>query len=531
MSQVFAHTFKDFTGGLNLAADQANIEANESPRMLNVEPLAAGGFGPRKSVQKMHTTALGSQPKSIWTYENGSTKHVMVSYGTKLAYSTGGDFTDVSAITQTTGLRHSAASLIGKVYIVNGTDQAVSWDGTTGTRLTVTGFNDDLTAPAGGKFPQSRYVAVFAGRMWCAYTVESGTTYKNRIRFSHPVSVDNTKGPEDWRTNDYIDIDVGKDGDEIVGMTTVAERLIVIKRSGLYAVSGFDQNTFQVFPISNTVGACGPDAFVVDEEGLHVFNWPLGIFTLHLNGKLEYRWEKLERAIRDASIPAAYMDKISLGSSHGRLHVAVPWLTATTADHVFLYDRTVGKRGCWSFHQIDAGPMVEWAPQAVVEQLLAIDSSTGTGRGLRVQKLNQDRFAEDNYISSSLDRLCEYQTSWHDLGEPSLPKRWKRAVVLLRDRQHVRLLFSWFRNFDTTDARPFDVEIVQTSGTTLIWGTGLWGTNTWGSTLVIKDTSFKTSPPGRANAVSLYFQGPDQSLSIEWEVHSVTLKYVPKKVR
>ena len=44
----------DFTGGLNLRADQFNLEYNESPALLNVEVDPRGGVRRRDAVIKIN---------------------------------------------------------------------------------------------------------------------------------------------------------------------------------------------------------------------------------------------------------------------------------------------------------------------------------------------------------------------------------------------------------------------------------------------------------------------------------------------
>ena len=46
----------DFTGGLNLRADQFNLEDNESPDLLNVLVDPRGGIRQRDGVTKINAT-------------------------------------------------------------------------------------------------------------------------------------------------------------------------------------------------------------------------------------------------------------------------------------------------------------------------------------------------------------------------------------------------------------------------------------------------------------------------------------------
>jgi hypothetical protein len=48
----------DFTGGLNLRADQFQLAPNESPKMLNVEIDPRGGIFSRGAMRRTNATAV-----------------------------------------------------------------------------------------------------------------------------------------------------------------------------------------------------------------------------------------------------------------------------------------------------------------------------------------------------------------------------------------------------------------------------------------------------------------------------------------
>ena len=94
---------ESFVGGLNLRTDQFNLEENESPDLLNVLVDPRGGIRQRDGVDRRNTTALSADIKGIWALHTDSgTNHVMVNYGTKVAYSASANFTDITGITART---------------------------------------------------------------------------------------------------------------------------------------------------------------------------------------------------------------------------------------------------------------------------------------------------------------------------------------------------------------------------------------------------------------------------------------------
>ena len=91
---------EDFTGGLNFRSDQFNLGENESPDLLNVIVDPRGGIRMRDGVDRRNTTALSADVKGMWGfYTDGGTTHLMVNYGTKVAYSNTANFTDLTGIT------------------------------------------------------------------------------------------------------------------------------------------------------------------------------------------------------------------------------------------------------------------------------------------------------------------------------------------------------------------------------------------------------------------------------------------------
>ena len=64
MSQVLIERRDDFTGGLNLRADQFQLSNNESPDMMNVEIDPRGGLFSRGAFREINDTAVSG----TWIY-------------------------------------------------------------------------------------------------------------------------------------------------------------------------------------------------------------------------------------------------------------------------------------------------------------------------------------------------------------------------------------------------------------------------------------------------------------------------------
>jgi len=60
--------------------------------------------------------------------------------------------------------------------------------------------------------------------MWWADTVEGGTRFRSRVRFSHPLQ------PRDFADADFFDIDPDDQSDQITALVPFKDHLLVFKR-------------------------------------------------------------------------------------------------------------------------------------------------------------------------------------------------------------------------------------------------------------------------------------------------------------
>jgi hypothetical protein len=212
----------DFRGGVNYNADAFQLGPNQVSDALNVDFDPNGGFTRRDPVTVINSSGI-TAAKNIWSFitSNAGTKQIIVQDGNDAAYSTGANFTNINPdALATTGTMY-AATANDKNYIMRNAERAAfTWNGTASAVLTDAhgAYNDNLAAPAGGKMPLAKYISFHRNYLFVANTNESGTARTSRIRFSHPFSdLTGTKGAEDWRTNDWIEVSPG-DGDQITGI-------------------------------------------------------------------------------------------------------------------------------------------------------------------------------------------------------------------------------------------------------------------------------------------------------------------------
>ena len=390
--QIEAHT--DFTGGLNLRASPFELAPNESPDMNNVDIDPLGGFGQRTGVIALNKRSLINAPTAMWSYfTTGGTQQLMVQSSTstanQLAYTAGAvtagaEFTYVTPDANACTGKMRAATFKDKCFIQRNAEQVpISWNGSAATALGVS-FNDTLGtgADAHTNMPQAKVIAVHMGYVWVANTKESGTNYKSRLRWSH------ANYPNDWRTADYIDIDIGHDGDEITALVPFGDRLLVFKNNSIHAVYGWDYSSFSVQPVSQTVGCPSQDAVVSTEFGVYFFSWPDGVMC-YTGAGIDWCFRRLQPLITNGTITSTStaIGNITLGYVNRRVWLGLPTSSSSTPNVTYVLDPMLASRvknhrnkwteGGWMKYSFGVGPMEIYDPPGTGTMMLACHPTLG----------------------------------------------------------------------------------------------------------------------------------------------------------
>jgi hypothetical protein len=349
------------------------------------------------------------------------------------------------------------------------------------------------------------------------------------VRFSHP------NYPEDWATNHYIDIDVGRDGAQITGLAPVGDRLLVFTEVAVYAITGYDANTFQQFEVSRYCGAVSQEAIAITEYGVYFFSWPDGVF-LYTGEKPRWIFRNLQTITQDGSIPSTYQGTICLGWLRRRLWVSVPWNSSATPTRVFVLDPAIANKkdspGSWMAYSLAVGPMVTWRKPAADPIHLACHPTAK-----RVIKLHQSAHTDDIGTGDTAFESY-YRTRWFDVNSSAVFKRWKRPEIILDAEEDVTLNVEAYHDYNPTIVRRASTLVLDVSTNALVWDDGShaatmkWDDNVWGADLTGSTAQQvkRVATLGRARAISLKFTLITPTTA-HWAINAINLKYVPKKVR
>jgi len=537
----------DFTGGLNLRADQFSLALNESPDLLNVDVDPRGGVSRRDAVDVINPTAVGGHILSLFAHSDSSNNQVLVSAvsgsNSTLHYAANasGNFAAVQssagAVTMAGLQRSQAVTFNDTTYIVNGSlfdtsYSAVAWTGSNNAARKT----PDIDA-SDGHFPCARYVAAWAEYVWAAYTLESGTTHRNRVRFSK------VNDAENWTATDYIDIDIGEDGDHITGILPNADRLLVFKQNSVYAIYGFSRDSFEVRNITRTAGCRDGVDPVAGTPGVFFWYGEDGIFLLTYD-QMVWAFERLKPALDDGSLTLSaapsmmWFDEKLWVSADFQSGDNLAGSAQTNRRNTFMWDPSLGTGGAWTRYDINARSLLAYRPSGAQHLGLAVTSDvSGTAAFTRVAKVNVDADRDDYTGSGDAADLEEiqsfYQTGWFIGNRPTFPKRWgKTRTVMLADNT-VNVRMGIYKDYDLSTEAVTQTQQITGSATVARWDSAVWNNNLWeagGTTNMYK--FFRWPTAGTAKAISLRFSvSPAADNRGKWGLTSAIAMYRTRRLR
>lgn len=533
----------DFSGGLNLRADQFQLGQNESPRLLNVEIDPRGGIFSRGGMRRMNTSWGGSpfwRPRDLFHWE-GPTDYLMLTLGFDSAagdvyYSTGSNFTSLG-ITVSNTYGAGFAPWGDRLYMSTGrASSSAFWTGAAVVPITPSGAA--TWGVAVDNMPTSDSIASHAGKIFVANTREDGTDFKNRIRWSDENS------PLRWTAANYIDVEAG--GSEILGITPFNGNLVIFKSDAVFVLFGYENANFQVVEVTRKVGIANPRAYAVSERAIYFFSWPEGLFAYTGQGIVDL-FEPVRPIIASGKVNSAYASRIDVSFVNRRVWVSLPYSDAGDATQnkvAFVYDPSLNKRGdgesfstdeaftstgCWTqFQSSDGfgaacGTSYKTSSGSIYHAVAHPTSSV---------VLNVDQYATqtDNIDGTESNFATHYRTRWFDGNNYAQRKMFRRPDFVLKQAATSRdITVNVYHDYEEApgaEQRVFNLNIPAV-GNALIWGAVNWGAGNWGAPN--QGAFLKTgSNLGLANSVQMEFVGPAGK---SWGIDSFIIKYNPRRVR
>jgi hypothetical protein len=541
----------DFTGGLNYRADAYQLADNESPDLLNVDVDPRGGFSQRTGFSDYNSAAIGGigadafAPSRAFAWD-GNARQLLLSANNKVFWTEDGTFTDIGVTVNATHGAQFAPwhnSNVSYVYGSAGESNAVfKWNGTILNLLTSSGTGRwQATNAAGTHAPRCEHITTHADRVWAGYVHEwdgaAYTSYPDRIRFSQAGL------PESWRELDYIDVVGGGRG--ITSIVSFGDQLLVFKPRAVFAVLGYDEDTFQLVQLTNQAGAVSPQAVAATERNVFFFSWPQGLFTWDGSSFTDL-FTPMRPVLDSGDFNDTSLDGVYLSYVGRKVHLSLPvgvdpdsvedydqsgfsfdddelkYDGAVRADvptSTFVWDETVGSGGAWVRYKLADGYGFAGGADWVDASGLNIPVFL---HPVKPWVLRAERDAYQDTIGGvAADMESYYVTKWQDAGTTSLRKFWRRPQFLVRQLgADTQLTVDVFHDWDrTVTARTFTLDF---TGAEFSGGYESWVQPDLGSDLV------KGSNLGLASAVQLKVSGPSGK---PWGVNGITYKFNPRRSR
>jgi hypothetical protein len=354
----------DFTGGLNLRRNQFQLDANESPEMRNIAIDPLGGIYTRRGWDRYSKDIV--EPETTWDPRRAHL--AQLSDGTDIIYIAANNkifasnpdttFSDIGLIAEANPHMADFTSHGDDTYIACGRErQMAKRSGTNPPALLTLGgagsWNDDYLNPTSNVAPAAECIEGHSGYLFAANLIEDGVTLPNRIRWSHPTS------PEDWAQADFIDIEFG--GNYIAALMSYEDHLLIFKPDGIWALYGYDADSWQLVQKSSTVGSKSPQVVTRNEAAVFFYS------ASDRGGIYAYTGERpveISEQLRYALETLIHPELIWVGWVGRKLWVTLPWTYDGPTDDnvaVFVFDPSVGENGAWAYFMSQAsslGPIV-----------------------------------------------------------------------------------------------------------------------------------------------------------------------------
>lgn len=413
------------------------------------------------------------------------------------------------------------------------------WTGSgmaTSLTTAVGNYNDDLTAPNQGNFPPCRTMCVHHEVMWAANVVDTGPVDKTcRVRWSHIAQ------PEDWRTNDFIDIDADDENGQIRALVPFGDRLLVFKDKAVYAIHGYPPSGFTVQNLTKELGASTHYAVVASEDAVYFWDVDKGLWKY--DGKsFEWVFEPLYPLIEDNKLNMPFSFQVIVNFFRDRVWCSAPFLSAPYQNRfvALIFAPSVGKRGAWTLH--DRTQLGWWVHRGSVGGDLHLIGGSdiallGGTRGFITELDTEGVFLDVSSdpagsVPDTLPISAHYATRWFDGKNPAQRKRWKRPVFVVMGGVAQRTVIDVLDDYNPAVVRKtFDL-ITTLDGTEGQWDVDDWDDALWAAETVFgadRSTIVRGAPLGGGVAKALRMRNITEGQ--DWRILGLTMKWIPKAIR
>lgn len=258
---IINEVINNFGRGMYHANPITDMPEGSSTLMRNIALRQSQYIGNRKGHTKYTKNLIKennqTQPISgIHQYDNGSTKTLIVTSGTKVyIYDTSTEqYTEQAGVTVTTGYKQHFVNYYDSVIMYNGVDRPLRYNGTAWSELT--------NAPIGV------FMEPYRGNLFAA-----DNDNRDRVSFSE------LSDPTTWNAADFDTVSENRLNDQMISLRKVSELYgaIALSKNEIWTLQGGSQSSFAFYPFATGTGSVSHESFHVpkgipvwlDEDGFH----------------------------------------------------------------------------------------------------------------------------------------------------------------------------------------------------------------------------------------------------------------------
>lgn len=258
---IINEVVSNFGRGMYHASPITDMIEGGSTLLRNVAIIQGRYIGNRKGFKKYTTELIMHdnivmQITGIHQYDNGTTKELIVTAGTKV-YIWNSDtlsYTEQSGITITAGYKQHFVDYYDSVVMYNGVDRPLAYNGKTWSVVT--------NAPIGV------FMEPYRGNLFAA-----DKDNRDRILFSNYVSL-NT-----WDSTDFDTVSENRFNDPMMALRKVSDTVgaLAASKNGIWTLQGGSEESFAFYPLATGVGCISHEtmkcqnkmAIWLDEDGFY----------------------------------------------------------------------------------------------------------------------------------------------------------------------------------------------------------------------------------------------------------------------
>lgn len=480
-----------FIGGLNADGDPYQLEANESPDLLNVDIGFRGSVRKRDGYSQVTTTQAQANERIVaWKRQGGSYHLVTVDEDGDIW-----DYTSTPTEKVTSWVAASddddyhvgAAGLGNELYLTRIDETPKAFDGTTWSSITATTF-DGTSA----RFPSAKFLAAAHSRIFAANVDDGGTRHRSRLHWSNVLDA------ETWDAADFIDFDPD-DGQEITALAQFGEELVIFKNYSVQLLAGKSEESFSRFVVDSELGTVSPYTVVPFGARLIFLDRDSGVWAFDGNG-FELVSEKINEYLL-GGMNYAYAYKASAFTYRTKLYLSVPWGASTVNSRTFVWDQ---RTNAWTQYDYGAADVAVYG-----DDVYGVGVHEKAGVQRLFNTLNDDGDAIDAYVF----------TPWLAPEGPESKARIRRMDMAFSALGDFDVDVNMYRDF--ANGSPYISQVVNTdAGGTLIGTTFTIGSSALGAG-VDQKLALTTGWGGRFRVAQFRF-GVDQ-VDDDFQLNKITI--------